>query len=125
MGTWQRDEDWPIAPCYDWELWPIFQAAGKASNGGDRPCCSNFLDKSWVMSCRLSEWILSLDFDFFSLVLLSWKGESASAGITLSRMHLDELEGEAGFASLSKPRPFLFFIGAPTDEGLEWGTIEP
>ena len=121
----QRKGVWPKAPCCVWELWPIFQSAGKGSKGGRPPCCSNCLDKSWVMSCKLSEWILSLDLDFFTPVLWSWSGESASAGVKLSRMNLDELEGEAGFAALSKTFSFPLLIGAPTDEGLEWGTMEP
>ena len=69
--------------------------------------------------------MVSPDLDFFTPVERSWSGESASAGVRLSRMNLDELEGEAGFGAASGAAAragtisLPLFDRSPTDEGLE------
>ena len=83
------------------------------------------------MSCMWSGRMVSPDLDFFTTIDRSWSGESASAGVRLSRMNLAELAGETGLgdasglavrAGASSLPPF---IAAPAEEGLECGTAEP
>ena len=77
---------------------------------------SNCFDKSWAKPGMLSSGLGSPDLDFFTLVVRSWSGESASEGVKFSRMNLDALVGDAdlgeesAFADLVGARPLPLLI---------------
>ena len=90
---------------------------------------SNCFDKSWAKPGMLSARLGSPDLDFFTPVVRSWSGESASEGVRFCWMNLDSLVGEAGlgdesgFADLVGASSLPLLIWEPAEEGLECGTV--